>query len=89
MHAVIGAVFRRVTGDVPILVSMRVTRRVGRRLLPEASMCHISLHGAQPSSCGGMIWGMIVALHEHACVMERGSGRNMNYQFGPYSPHSV
>src|ERR1700732_5352944 len=77
MHAH-GAVFAEVKVD-PDLGQMRVTRVVGafaagRIINPR--MVHSQL-------CGGMIWGVSVALHEHA-VMDARSGRPMNPNLGEY-----
>ena len=77
MHAH-GAVFAEVKVD-PDLGQMRVTRVVGafaagRIINPR--MVHSQL-------CGGMIWGVSFALHEHA-VMDARSGRPMNANLGEY-----
>ena len=73
-----GAVFAEVKVD-PDLGQMRVTRVVGafaagRIINPR--MVHSQL-------CGGMIWGVSFALHEHA-VMDPRSGRPMNPNLGEY-----
>jgi xanthine dehydrogenase YagR molybdenum-binding subunit len=77
MHAH-GAVFAEVKVD-PDLGQMRVTRVVGafaagRIINPR--MVHSQL-------CGGMIWGVSFALHEHA-VMDPRSGRPMNANLAEY-----
>jgi xanthine dehydrogenase YagR molybdenum-binding subunit len=77
MHAH-GAVFAEVKVD-PDLGQMRVTRVVGafaagRIINPR--MVHSQL-------CGGMIWGVSFALHEHA-VMDPRSGRPMNADLAEY-----
>jgi xanthine dehydrogenase YagR molybdenum-binding subunit len=77
MHAH-GAVFAEVKVD-PDLGQMRVTRVVGafaagRIINPR--MVHSQL-------CGGMIWGVSFALHEHA-IMDPRSGRPMNPNLGEY-----
>ena len=77
MHAH-GAVFAEVKVD-PDLGQMRVTRVVGafaagRIINPR--MVHSQL-------CGGMIWGVSFALHEHAVVDPR-SGRPMNPNLAEY-----
>jgi xanthine dehydrogenase YagR molybdenum-binding subunit len=77
MHAH-GAVFAEVKVD-PDLGQMRVTRVIGafaagRIINPR--MVHSQL-------CGGMIWGVSFALHEHA-VMDHRSGRPMNGNLGEY-----
>ena len=77
MHAH-GAVFAEVKVD-PDLGQMRVTRVIGafaagRIINPR--MVHSQL-------CGGMIWGVSFALHEHAVVDHR-SGRPMNGNLGEY-----
>jgi xanthine dehydrogenase YagR molybdenum-binding subunit len=77
MHAH-GAVFAEVKVD-PDLGQMRVTRVVGafaagRIINPR--MVHSQL-------CGGMIWGVSFALHEHA-VMDPRSGRPMNPNLAEY-----
>jgi len=77
MHAH-GAVFAEVKVD-PDFGQMRVTRIVGafaagRFINPR--MVHSQL-------CGGMIWGVSFALHEHA-VMDPRSGRPMNPNLGEY-----
>jgi xanthine dehydrogenase YagR molybdenum-binding subunit len=77
MHAH-GAVFAEVKVDSD-LGQMRVTRVIGafaagRIINPR--MVHSQL-------CGGMIWGVSFALHEHA-VMDHRSGRAMNANLGEY-----
>src|SRR6202021_2447079 len=77
MHAH-GAVFAEVKVD-PDLGQMRVTRVVGafaagRIINPR--LVHSQL-------CGGMIWGVSFALHEHA-VMDARSGRPMNANLAEY-----
>ena len=71
MHAH-DAVFTEVKVD-PDLGQMRVTRVVGAF----AAGRIINPRLVRSQLCGGMIWGISVALHEHA-VMDPGSGRPMN-----------
>jgi xanthine dehydrogenase YagR molybdenum-binding subunit len=71
MHAH-GAVFAEVKVD-PDLGQVRVTRMVGAF----AAGRIINPRLVRSQLCGGMIWGISVALHEHA-VMDPGSGRPMN-----------
>lgn len=77
MHAH-GAVFAEVKVD-PELGQMRVTRMVGAF----AAGRIINPRMVQSQLCGGMIWGVSFALHEHA-VMDARSGRPMNANFGEY-----
>jgi xanthine dehydrogenase YagR molybdenum-binding subunit len=77
MHAH-GAVFAEVTVD-PDLGQMRVTRVVGAF----AAGRIINPRMVRSQLCGGMIWGLSFALHEHA-VMDPRSGRPMNPNLGEY-----
>jgi xanthine dehydrogenase YagR molybdenum-binding subunit len=77
MHAH-GAVFAEVKVD-PDLGQMRVTRVVGAF----AAGRIINPRMVQSQLCGGMIWGVSFALHEHA-VMDQRSGRPMNPNLGEY-----
>ena len=77
MHAH-GAVFAEVKVD-PDLGQARVTRVVGAF----AAGRIINPRMVQSQLCGGMIWGVSFALHEHA-VMDPRSGRLMNPNLGEY-----
>jgi xanthine dehydrogenase YagR molybdenum-binding subunit len=77
MHAH-GAVFAEVKVD-PDLGQMRVTRVVGAF----AAGRIINPRMVRSQLCGGMIWGVSFALHEHA-VMDTRSGRPMNANLGEY-----
>jgi xanthine dehydrogenase YagR molybdenum-binding subunit len=77
MHAH-GAVFAEVKVD-PHLGQMRVTRVVGAF----AAGRIINPRLVQSQLCGGMIWGVSFALHEHA-VMDARSGRVMNPNLAEY-----
>jgi xanthine dehydrogenase YagR molybdenum-binding subunit len=77
MHAH-GAVFAEVKVD-PELGQMRVTRVVGAF----AAGRIINPRMVRSQLCGGMIWGVSFALHEHA-VMDARSGRVMNPNLGEY-----
>jgi xanthine dehydrogenase YagR molybdenum-binding subunit len=77
MHAH-GAVFAEVKVD-PDLGQMRVTRVVGAF----AAGRIINPRMVRSQLCGGMIWGVSFALHEHA-VMDPRSGRPMNPNLGEY-----
>jgi xanthine dehydrogenase YagR molybdenum-binding subunit len=77
MHAH-GAVFAEVKVD-PDLGQMRVTRLVGAF----AAGRIINPRMVESQLCGGMIWGVSFALHEHAIVDPR-SGRPMNANLGEY-----
>jgi xanthine dehydrogenase YagR molybdenum-binding subunit len=77
MHAH-GAVFAEVKVD-PDLGQMRVTRLVGA--FAAGRIINPRLVGSQ--LCGGMIWGVSFALHEHA-VMDPRSGRPMNPNLAEY-----
>jgi xanthine dehydrogenase YagR molybdenum-binding subunit len=77
MHAH-GAVFAEVKVD-PDLGQMRVTRVVGAF----AAGRIINPRMVQSQLCGGMIWGVSFALHEHA-VMDPRSGRPMNPNLAEY-----
>ncbi len=77
MHAH-GAVFAEVKVD-PDLGQMRVTRLVGAF----AAGRIINPRMVRSQLCGGMIWGVSFALHEHA-VMDPRSGRLMNPNLGEY-----
>jgi xanthine dehydrogenase YagR molybdenum-binding subunit len=77
MHAH-GAVFTEVKVD-PHLGQMRVTRVVGAF----AAGRIINPRLVQSQLCGGMIWGVSFALHEHA-VMDARSGRVMNPNLAEY-----
>jgi xanthine dehydrogenase YagR molybdenum-binding subunit len=78
MHAH-GAVFAEVKVD-PDLGQMRVTRVVGAF----AAGRIINPRMVRSQLCGGMIWGVSFALHEHA-VMDVRSGRPMNPNLGEYN----
>jgi xanthine dehydrogenase YagR molybdenum-binding subunit len=77
MHAH-GAVFAEVKVD-PDLGQMRVTRVVGAF----AAGRIINPRMVRSQLCGGMIWGVSFALHEHA-VMDPRSGRPTNPNLGEY-----
>ena len=77
MHAH-GAVFAEVKVD-PDLGQMRVTRVVGAF----AAGRIINPRMVRSQLCGGMIWGVSFALHEHA-VMDPRSGRVMNANLAEY-----
>jgi xanthine dehydrogenase YagR molybdenum-binding subunit len=77
MHAH-GAVFAEVKVD-PDLGQMRVTRVVGAF----AAGRIINPRMVRSQLCGGMIWGVSFALHEHA-IMDKRSGRPMNPNLGEY-----
>ena len=77
MHAH-GAVFAEVKVD-PDLGQMRVTRVVGAF----AAGRIINPRLVRSQLCGGMIWGVSFALHEHA-VMDSRSGRPMNPNLAEY-----
>jgi xanthine dehydrogenase YagR molybdenum-binding subunit len=77
MHAH-GAVFAEVKVD-PDLGQMRVTRVVGAF----AAGRIINPRMVRSQLCGGMIWGVSFALHEHA-IMDPRSGRPMNPNLGEY-----
>jgi xanthine dehydrogenase YagR molybdenum-binding subunit len=77
MHAH-GAVFAEVKVD-PELGQMRVTRVVGAF----AAGRIVNPRMVQSQLCGGMIWGVSFALHEHAVVDVR-SGRPMNPNLAEY-----
>jgi xanthine dehydrogenase YagR molybdenum-binding subunit len=77
MHAH-GAVFAEVKVD-PELGQMRVTRVVGAF----AAGRIINPRMVRSQLCGGMIWGVSFALHEHA-VMDPRSGRPMNPNLAEY-----
>src|SRR6202045_4063378 len=77
MHAH-GAVFAEVKVD-PDLGQMRVTRVVGAF----AAGRIINPRLVRSQLCGGMIWGVSFALHEHA-VMDARSGRPMNPNLAEY-----
>jgi xanthine dehydrogenase YagR molybdenum-binding subunit len=77
MHAH-GAVFAEVKVD-PDLGQMRVTRVVGAF----AAGRIINPRMVRSQLCGGMIWGVSFALHEHA-VMDPWSGRPMNANLAEY-----
>jgi xanthine dehydrogenase YagR molybdenum-binding subunit len=77
MHAH-GAVFAEVKVD-PDLGQMRVTRVVGAF----AAGRIINPRLVRSQLCGGMIWGVSFALHEHA-VMDPRSGRPMNPNLAEY-----
>ncbi len=77
MHAH-GAVFAEVKVD-PDLGQMRVTRVVGAF----AAGRIINPRMVRSQLCGGMIWGVSFALHEHA-VMDSRSGRPMNPNLAEY-----
>jgi xanthine dehydrogenase YagR molybdenum-binding subunit len=78
MHAH-GAVFAEVRVD-PDLGQMRVTRMVGAF----AAGRIINPRMVRSQLCGGMIWGVSFALHEHA-IMDPRSGRPMNPNLGEYN----
>src|SRR5580704_11390789 len=73
-----GAVFAEVKVD-PDLGQMRATRVVGAF----AAGRIINPRMVRSQLCGGMIWGVSFALHEHA-VMDARSGRPMNPNLGEY-----
>jgi xanthine dehydrogenase YagR molybdenum-binding subunit len=73
-----GAVFAEVKVD-PDLGQMRVTRAVGAF----AAGRIINPRMVRSQLCGGMIWGVSFALHEHA-IMDPRSGRPMNPNLGEY-----
>jgi len=77
MHAR-GAVFAEVKVD-PDLGQIRVTRLVGAF----AAGRIINPRLVRSQLCGGMIWGVSFALHEHA-VMDQRSGRPMNPNLAEY-----
>jgi xanthine dehydrogenase YagR molybdenum-binding subunit len=77
MHAH-GAVFAEVKVD-PDLGQMRVTRVVGAFAAGRV----INPRLVRSQLCGGMIWGVSFALHEHA-VMDPRSGRPMNPNLAEY-----
>ncbi len=77
MHAH-GAVFAEVKVD-PDLGQIRVTRVVGAF----AAGRIINPRMVRSQLCGGMIWGVSFALHEHT-VMDARSGRPMNANFAEY-----
>jgi xanthine dehydrogenase YagR molybdenum-binding subunit len=77
MHAH-GAVFAEVKVD-PDLGQMRVTRVIGAF----AAGRIINPRMVRSQLCGGMIWGVSFALHEHA-VMDTRSGRVMNPNLAEY-----
>jgi xanthine dehydrogenase YagR molybdenum-binding subunit len=77
MHAH-GAVFAEVKVD-PDLGQMRVTRVVGAF----AAGRIINPRMVRSQLCGGMIWGVSFALHEHA-VMDARSARPMNPNLAEY-----
>ncbi len=77
MHAH-GAVFAEVKVD-PDLGQMRVARVIGAF----AAGRIINPRMVRSQLCGGMIWGVSFALHEHA-VMDQRSGRPMNPNLGEY-----
>jgi xanthine dehydrogenase YagR molybdenum-binding subunit len=77
MHAH-GAVFAEAKVD-PDLGQMRVTRVVGAF----AAGRIINPRLVRSQLCGGMIWGVSFALHEHA-VMDARSGRTMNPNLAEY-----
>jgi xanthine dehydrogenase YagR molybdenum-binding subunit len=77
MHAH-GAVFAEVKVD-PDLGQMRVTRVVGAF----AAGRIINPRMVRSQLCGGMIWGVSFALHEHA-VMDPRSGRPVNANLAEY-----
>ena len=77
MHAH-GAVFAEVKVD-PDLGQMRVTRVIGAF----AAGRIINPRMVQSQLCGGMIWGVSFALHEHG-VMDARSGRPMNPNLAEY-----
>jgi xanthine dehydrogenase YagR molybdenum-binding subunit len=77
MHAH-GAVFAEVKVD-PDLGQMRVTRVVGAF----AAGRIINPRMVRSQLCGGMIWGVSFALHEHA-MMDKRSGRPMNPNLAEY-----
>ncbi|MFZ3360806.1 MAG: xanthine dehydrogenase family protein molybdopterin-binding subunit [Xanthobacteraceae bacterium] len=77
MHAH-GAVFAEVKVD-PDLGQMRVTRVVGAF----AAGTIINPRMVRSQLCGGMIWGVSFALHEHA-IMDSRSGRAMNANLAEY-----
>jgi xanthine dehydrogenase YagR molybdenum-binding subunit len=73
-----GAVFAEVKVD-PDLGQTRVTRVVGAF----AAGRIINPRMVRSQLCGGMIWGVSFALHEHAVIDPR-SGRTMNPNLGEY-----
>jgi xanthine dehydrogenase YagR molybdenum-binding subunit len=73
-----GAVFAEVKVD-PDLGQMRVTRVVGAF----AAGRIINPRMVRSQLCGGMIWGVSFALHEHA-IMDPRSGRPINPNLGEY-----
>jgi xanthine dehydrogenase YagR molybdenum-binding subunit len=73
-----GAVFAEVKVD-PDLGQTRVTRVVGAF----AAGRIINPRMVRSQLCGGMIWGVSFALHEHAVIDPR-SGRPMNPNLGEY-----
>ncbi len=77
MHAH-GAVFAEVKVD-PDLGQMRVTRLVGAF----AAGRIINPRLVRSQLCGGMIWGVSFALHEHA-VLDMRSGRPLNPNLAEY-----
>jgi xanthine dehydrogenase YagR molybdenum-binding subunit len=77
MHAH-GAVFAEVKVD-PDLGQVRATRLVGAF----AAGRIINPRLVRSQICGGMIWGVSFALHEHA-VMDKRSGRAMNPNLAEY-----
>jgi xanthine dehydrogenase YagR molybdenum-binding subunit len=73
-----GAVFAEVKVD-PDLGQMRATRVVGAF----AAGRIINPRMVRSQLCGGMIWGVSFALHEHA-IMDKRSGRPMNANLAEY-----
>jgi xanthine dehydrogenase YagR molybdenum-binding subunit len=73
-----GAVFAEVKVD-PDLGQMRATRIVGAF----AAGRIINPRMVRSQLCGGMIWGVSFALHEHA-IMDKRSGRPMNANLAEY-----
>jgi xanthine dehydrogenase YagR molybdenum-binding subunit len=73
-----GAVFAEIKAD-PDLCQVRVTRVVGAF----AAGRIINPRMVRSQLCGGMIWGVSFALHEHAIVDPR-SGRPMNPNLSEY-----
>ena len=73
-----GAVFAEVTVD-PDFGQVRVTRLVGAF----AAGTIVNPRMVRSQYCGGMIWGVSFALHEHA-VMDRRTGRVMNADLAGY-----
>jgi xanthine dehydrogenase YagR molybdenum-binding subunit len=77
MHAH-GAVFAEVTVD-PDLGQIRATRLVGAFAAGRV----VNPRLVRSQYCGGMIWGVSFALHEHA-VVDRRSGRTVNANLADY-----